>query len=190
MPASTAWRASSVERRFFEPGGRPAPGLGPPRPWPLVGPKKRMTRSRLPDRTRRVVTNTRRLPAPLACATAPRRWDTFRLIASLAGNTRLCTPLYRSLLLAIERRRRQLGWPSSYLDDRAGTQDGYFQKILHADAPSGRCARWETLQLVVDALFPDGINLLASNNPAQLPRFVVGEAPGLSEELSPGHREA
>jgi hypothetical protein len=29
----------------------------------------------------------------------------------------------------------------------------------------------------------------ASHDPAELSRFVVGESPGFSEELSPGHRE-
>jgi hypothetical protein len=58
--------------------------------------------------------------------------------------------------LAIERRRRQLGWTSKYLDDRAGVQDGYYQKLLHSDAPTGRCGRLETLQLLVDALWGRG----------------------------------
>ena len=43
------------------------------------------------------------------------------------------------------------------LDDKAGLQDGYYAKMLYAETPSGRNARWETVQWVIDALWPDGI---------------------------------
>lgn len=42
------------------------------------------------------------------------------------------------------------------LDDRAGTNDGYFAKCLHADTPSGRQAGWDMLDLFAQALFPAG----------------------------------
>ncbi|MBP2290761.1 hypothetical protein [Azospirillum rugosum] len=44
------------------------------------------------------------------------------------------------------------------LDDRAGANDGYFAKILHADTPSGRQAGWEMLDLYAQALFPGGVS--------------------------------
>jgi hypothetical protein len=68
-------------------------------------------------------------------------------------------PVYRALLLECERRRQQLNWPMWVVDDRAGTQDGYYAKALHADRPSGRQARWETLSLIVTALWPAGFDL-------------------------------
>jgi hypothetical protein len=63
------------------------------------------------------------------------------------------TPLYRMLMSEIERRRLELGWPMWKVDDSAGTQDGYDAKCLHPQTPNGRRARWETLQLIVNALF-------------------------------------
>lgn len=69
------------------------------------------------------------------------------------------TPIYRSIMLEIERRRLALGLPHWQVNDVAGTQDGYFAKMLLADTPSGRQASWETLQLVVDALFPEGFEV-------------------------------
>jgi len=61
------------------------------------------------------------------------------------------------VLLAIERRHLQLGWPMWLLDDKAGTNDGYYAKCLYCETPSGRTARLDTLQLFIDALWPDGI---------------------------------
>jgi hypothetical protein len=69
----------------------------------------------------------------------------------------MAAPLYRMLMMELERRRVALGWPMWKLDDKAGTQDGYYAKMLYPDTPTGRQARWETVQLVVDALFPEGI---------------------------------
>jgi hypothetical protein len=43
--------------------------------------------------------------------------------------------------------------------DRAGVADRYYSKARWADSPSGRQARWETLQDVVDALFPEGYDV-------------------------------
>jgi hypothetical protein len=45
------------------------------------------------------------------------------------------------------------------VDDAAGLQDGFYSKLLHADRPSDRQVRWETLQLVITALFPAGFEL-------------------------------
>lgn len=79
------------------------------------------------------------------------------------------TAVYRSLMIEIERRRQQLRLSSWQVDDVAGLQDGYYQKMLHADAASGRQARWEMIQMLIDALFPDGFDLkLKPNNGAIL----------------------
>ena len=37
----------------------------------------------------------------------------------------------------------------------AGLAAGHFAKLKNADARSGRCARWETLDLLVEALWPN-----------------------------------
>jgi hypothetical protein len=69
------------------------------------------------------------------------------------------TEIYRALTLECERRRQVLGWPMWKLDDAAGLQDGHYAKLLHADRRSGRCVTWDTLQLVVSALWPAGFDL-------------------------------
>jgi hypothetical protein len=52
------------------------------------------------------------------------------------------------------------------VDDAGGLQDGFYSKVLHADRPSGRRVRWETLQLVITALFPAGFDVEIKHNPA------------------------
>jgi hypothetical protein len=43
--------------------------------------------------------------------------------------------------------------------DRAGVGDRYWSKALYPDTPSGRQARWDTLQDIVDALYPAGFDV-------------------------------
>jgi hypothetical protein len=59
-------------------------------------------------------------------------------------------------MLEIERRRVQLGFTFIDVDNLAGTQDGYLAKLMWPDTPSGKIGRWETLQMLVEALFPKG----------------------------------
>jgi hypothetical protein len=75
------------------------------------------------------------------------------------------TSLYRAIVLALELRRLELGWPCWRLDDMAGTQDGYWMKLLYSAAPSGRVGGWQMLQLLVDALFPDGVGVRLTGEP-------------------------
>lgn len=39
------------------------------------------------------------------------------------------------------------------VDEIAGTQTGYFAKAVYPDTPNGRQSRWETVDLIVEALF-------------------------------------
>lgn len=61
--------------------------------------------------------------------------------------------LYRTMMLEIERQRLALGLSMAAVDDLAGTQDGYYAKMIYPDTPSGRQAQWSTVDLVVEALF-------------------------------------
>jgi hypothetical protein len=70
------------------------------------------------------------------------------------------TSIYRGIMLECERRRQALGLAMWKVDEIAGTQDGYYAKAVHADAASGRQAQWKTLQLIVDALFPQGVDVI------------------------------
>src|SRR6266702_8521515 len=69
-------------------------------------------------------------------------------------------PLYRAVMLEIERRRHQLGCPMWKVDEASGTEDGYYGKMQAVDAKSGRQAGWHIVQLVLDALFPGGFELM------------------------------
>lgn len=76
------------------------------------------------------------------------------------------TALYRSLMEVIERRRLELGLSMERVNDLAGTQDGYYAKMIYPDTPSGRQARWETVDLVVEALFgKDFVLQIEGENP-------------------------
>jgi hypothetical protein len=69
------------------------------------------------------------------------------------------TGIYQAIIGQLHARIRRLGVPMWVCDDRAGLQDGYTAKLLHPDTPSGRQARWETLQLLIDAMYPEGFVL-------------------------------
>lgn len=69
------------------------------------------------------------------------------------------TGIYHALIAQIHGRIRRLGIPMWKCDDLSGLQDGYTAKLLHPDTPSGRQARWDTLQLLLDAIYPEGFVL-------------------------------
>lgn len=69
-------------------------------------------------------------------------------------------PVYRALLIEIERRRVQLGWPMWKLEDVAGVNDGHYGHMLHVDRKTGRQATWKIVQLVLDAMYPRGFDLI------------------------------
>jgi hypothetical protein len=69
------------------------------------------------------------------------------------NRTRPSTAIYRILMMEFERQRLSLGISMAQVDDLAGTQDGFYSKMLYPDSTYGRQARWETVQDVADALF-------------------------------------
>lgn len=68
--------------------------------------------------------------------------------------------VYRALAAQLHDRIRKLGLPMWRCDDLSGVQDGYTAKMLHPDTPSGRQASWPTLDLVMQALYPDGFDII------------------------------
>jgi hypothetical protein len=72
---------------------------------------------------------------------------------------RKIAPLYMAVMLEIERRRLQLKISMQEVYDRSGVADYYYSKALHASTPSGREARWSTLQDIFDALYPEGYDV-------------------------------
>jgi hypothetical protein len=89
------------------------------------------------------------------------------------------TAIYMSLMEQIDLRRRKLKMPAWKLDDLSGLEDGYSQKMLHADAPSGRQAGWRMIDYVVGALYPHGVRvkLIACRKPMQATAGVNGKKP-------------
>jgi hypothetical protein len=51
------------------------------------------------------------------------------------------------------------------VDERSGVQDGYYAKMLYSETNSGRVAGWEMMQLVIDALWPQGIGTVFRDEP-------------------------
>lgn len=69
------------------------------------------------------------------------------------------TPLYRSVMLEVERWRIALNLPMEKFCEYAGLPDRYYPKALGADMPSGRQAHWRSVQIMLDAMMPDGFDL-------------------------------
>jgi transcriptional regulator with XRE-family HTH domain len=68
-------------------------------------------------------------------------------------------PFYRAIMIELERRRLSRGLSMQEICDHSGLADYYYSKALHASTPSGRQARWDSLQDLVDALFPEGYDV-------------------------------
>lgn len=79
---------------------------------------------------------------------------------SKPSRTRSVTKIYRSLVLALAGRIVQRSLTMQQCDDLSGLQDGYVAKLLHPDTGQGRVAGWYTLQLLIDALYPDGVEVV------------------------------
>jgi hypothetical protein len=63
------------------------------------------------------------------------------------------------MMLEIERRRVELGISMDRLSEVAGLAERAYVKTLYPETASGRIARHETIQIIVDALFPDGFDI-------------------------------
>jgi hypothetical protein len=85
---------------------------------------------------------------------------------------RATTEFYRSVIQAIDLRIRVLGLTMARVDELSGVPDGYTAKALHPDTPSGRQSRWETLQDLIDALFPEGLSVTLKANPIRSEKHV------------------
>lgn len=76
------------------------------------------------------------------------------------GNrTRPSSAIYRIIMVEFERQRLARGLSMAQVDDLAGTNDGHYGHMIYPDSPTGRQARWETVQDVADALFGRGFEI-------------------------------
>jgi hypothetical protein len=94
------------------------------------------------------------------------------------------TALYRAVIAEVRRQIALRGWTMWQCDERSGVQEGYTAKALHPDTPSGRQSRWETLQLLVDALFPGGLTVRIQDEMHARASMPKGLRNGYSEEAS------
>lgn len=68
-------------------------------------------------------------------------------------------PIYLATVLEVERQRLARGIPMEQMSELAGTAERSYAKLLYPDTVSGRRATWDTLQLYVGTLWPDGFEL-------------------------------
>lgn len=86
-------------------------------------------------------------------------------------------PIYRAILLELERRRLAVGISMDRMSELMGSAERSYAKMLYPETPSGRMARWETLQSAVDVLFCDGYELRIK--PTRPMPTVIGIAQGV-----------
>jgi hypothetical protein len=73
------------------------------------------------------------------------------------------TRIYRALMEAFETRRVELKLSMNTdvigMNHLAGAADGYYAKMIYPDTPSGRQARWETVDEFATVLFGHGYSI-------------------------------
>lgn len=97
------------------------------------------------------------------------------------------TAVYRAIMQVVEGRRVELGLSMASVNDLSGVNDGYYAKMIYPDTPSGRQARWEQVQDVVEALFGQNftINIVADENE----NTRLRSAPRIDETVSGNARK-
>lgn len=76
------------------------------------------------------------------------------------GHPNLPTAVYLAFMLQGIEPWRKRRYPSmENFSEFSGLADRSYQKLLHPDTPSGRQAQWQTLQSIVDVVFPDGFDI-------------------------------
>lgn len=76
-----------------------------------------------------------------------------------AGRAVPVPAVYHAFFAEVERNRLRFGVPMWQVDEAAGTQAGYYAHALYASTPSGRIATWSSVQMILEALFPQGFSL-------------------------------
>jgi hypothetical protein len=69
------------------------------------------------------------------------------------------TEIYRQVVWEIRKHIRLSGMTMQDCDDKSGLNDGHVAHMLHPDTAHGRQAKWETLQTLLEAVFPDGFRI-------------------------------
>lgn len=86
--------------------------------------------------------------------TSPKILDkrTTKVMSARSRLTRSSVTL-RAYMYALHCGQIAQGWSQAEVNDRAGTDDGYFQKALAFDSQSGRFPSWPTLDLLTVAVY-------------------------------------
>lgn len=69
------------------------------------------------------------------------------------------TAIYRAIVVELERKRQAMGMSMDALSELIGAERSY-SKMLYPDTSSGRQAQWDKLQRAIDALFPEGFEIV------------------------------
>jgi hypothetical protein len=69
------------------------------------------------------------------------------------------TPVYRAIVVELERKRQAMGMSMDRASEIIGAERSW-SKLLYPDTSSGRQASWEKLQRAVDAMYPDGFEVI------------------------------
>jgi hypothetical protein len=84
----------------------------------------------------------------------------------------LATPTYRSLIRELDRQRERRGWPIWKLEERAGLSESHLTKLLG----EVRLGTWSTLELIIDALYPEGCRIkFAPLKPTKISAATIPE---------------
>ncbi len=92
------------------------------------------------------------------------------------------TPIYNAIILELERQRMAMGLSMERMSELMGAAERSYAKLVYPDTPSGRVARWQTLQAAVAVLFCDGFQLRIDPGkggmltPAGTKRLIMQEA--------------
>jgi hypothetical protein len=79
--------------------------------------------------------------------------------AEIPYRRRKACDLYLAIIQEIRDRMAETGLTMTECDERTGFHEGYTAHVLTPDTPTGRQARWEMLQCLIDVLWPEGFTL-------------------------------
>jgi hypothetical protein len=111
-----------------------------------------------------------------------------RTDTSSGNRTMPSAPIYRAVMQLIEAQRLGCGLSMAEVERMSGLQDGFYSKMIYPDTPSGRQARWDTVQLAIQALFGKdfAIHIVAGsaeNRPMRTALRMSPEATGHADKI-------
>jgi len=91
--------------------------------------------------------------------------DNDTTLSSPPPSPRISTNAQDQVLAALRQRIHALGLTMQEVDEKSGLADGYVSKLLNPNT-SGRRAKWQTIELLLNTLWPEGACITISGRPA------------------------